>query len=385
MSSLSQRPSTSPAPSPARRSAALTSHSPHVAVRIRARQLLSQALFRDALIRQCKQSDRFEESFALVVVSVGPGDASSAWSQVTDALTACARTTDIVGWFEEGAALGVIRSLPEAEAYETSPNLQTVFERELARRMPDTSVRYFVRAEVFAPKVGTSARPLIDLIERHNDKSNRPRQVAKRAIDIAGSATLLMLSSPALLVIGALVKLTSDGPVLFKQERVGQRAKPFTMLKFRTMEANAAHDFHQQFVSECIRSGPASGSIKAPVFQLVADPRVTRLGHFLRRASLDELPQFWNVLKGDMSLVGPRPPLPYEVKVYKSWHWHRVLDAKPGITGLWQVTGRNRTTFDEMVRLDLRYAKHPSLWADLKILLATPRAVITGSGQLEGR
>jgi lipopolysaccharide/colanic/teichoic acid biosynthesis glycosyltransferase len=116
------------------------------------------------------------------------------------------------------------------------------------------------------------------------------------------------------------------------------------------------------------------------VFKIVDDPRVTSIGHFLRKSSLDEFPQFWNVLKGDMSLVGPRPPLVYEVAKYKRWHRRRVLEAKPGITGLWQVTGRSRTTFDEMVRLDLRYARSHSVWTDLKILLATPRAVISGKG-----
>jgi lipopolysaccharide/colanic/teichoic acid biosynthesis glycosyltransferase len=113
---------------------------------------------------------------------------------------------------------------------------------------------------------------------------------------------------------------------------------------------------------------------------MMNDPRVTPIGHFLRKTSLDELPQLWNVLRGDMSLVGPRPPVPYEVEQYKPWHCRRVVDAKPGITGLWQVTGRSRTTFDEMVRLDLRYARTQSLWTDIKILLATPAAVIAGKG-----
>jgi lipopolysaccharide/colanic/teichoic acid biosynthesis glycosyltransferase len=116
------------------------------------------------------------------------------------------------------------------------------------------------------------------------------------------------------------------------------------------------------------------------VFKLVNDPRVTSVGHFLRRSSLDELPQFLNVLRGDMSLVGPRPPVPYEVERYKSWHVRRLYEAKPGITGLWQVKGRSRTTFDEMVRLDLQYARKRSLWEDIKILLATPRAVVSGKG-----
>jgi len=115
-------------------------------------------------------------------------------------------------------------------------------------------------------------------------------------------------------------------------------------------------------------------------FKIVNDERVTSIGRFLRRSSLDEFPQFWNVLKGDMSLVGPRPPIPYEVARYNRWHRRRVLEAKPGITGLWQVAGRSRTTFDEMVRMDLRYAKDHSVLTDLAILLATPRAVISGKG-----
>jgi lipopolysaccharide/colanic/teichoic acid biosynthesis glycosyltransferase len=204
----------------------------------------------------------------------------------------------------------------------------------------------------------------------------------KRALDIAGSGALLLATSPVLLVIATLVKLTSKGPVFFRQQRIGEKAQPFDMLKFRTMRVDASDELHKAYVSQFIR-GKVAGSedgTAAPVFKIVADPRITKIGHFLRRASLDELPQFWNVLKGEMSLVGPRPPLPYEVKIYEMWHWRRVLEAKPGITGLWQVTGRSRTTFDDMVRLDLRYARDQSIWSDLKILMATPRAVIMGKG-----
>jgi lipopolysaccharide/colanic/teichoic acid biosynthesis glycosyltransferase len=152
------------------------------------------------------------------------------------------------------------------------------------------------------------------------------------------------------------------------------------MFKFRTMHVNADSGIHQQYFKSFIHSSRPSASSENVVFKIVDDPRVTPVGHFLRKSSLDEFPQFWNVLKGDMSLVGPRPPLAYEVAQYKRWHRRRVLDAKPGITGLWQVTGRSRTTFDEMVRLDLRYAKNWSVWMDLKILLATPRAVMSGRG-----
>jgi lipopolysaccharide/colanic/teichoic acid biosynthesis glycosyltransferase len=147
------------------------------------------------------------------------------------------------------------------------------------------------------------------------------------------------------------------------------------------MNANADHSLHRDYVSWFIKSsGQRQNGNNTGLFKLADDPRVTPVGRVLRKTSLDELPQFINVLRGEMSLVGPRPPLPYELEQYKFWHRRRVLDVKPGITGLWQVTGRSRTTFDEMVRLDLQYARTASLWIDIKILLATPRAVISGRG-----
>jgi lipopolysaccharide/colanic/teichoic acid biosynthesis glycosyltransferase len=206
------------------------------------------------------------------------------------------------------------------------------------------------------------------------------RDVLKRLLDIAGSAALLALLSPVFLVIAALIKVSSKGPVLFRQPRVGQCGRRFTMFKFRTMHVNADEAVHQQYVARFIESGATATATSDKVFKIVDDPRVTPLGHFLRRSSLDELPQFWNVFRGEMSLVGPRPPLAYEVQRYKRWHLRRLWEAKPGITGLWQVKGRSRTTFDEMVRLDLQYAKTHSLWTDIKILLATPLAVVSGKG-----
>jgi lipopolysaccharide/colanic/teichoic acid biosynthesis glycosyltransferase len=169
--------------------------------------------------------------------------------------------------------------------------------------------------------------------------------------------------------------------VLFKQTRIGQRGQKFQMLKFRSMRPNAGSAIHQDYVTWFINSsGKQPAGTDSGVFKITNDPRITPIGRILRNTSLDELPQFLNVLMGQMSLVGPRPPVPYEVEQYKPWHCRRLLEAKPGITGLWQVTGRSRTTFDEMVRLDLRYARSYSLWMDIRILLATPKAVISGKG-----
>jgi lipopolysaccharide/colanic/teichoic acid biosynthesis glycosyltransferase len=199
----------------------------------------------------------------------------------------------------------------------------------------------------------------------------------KRALDIGGSLLMLLLCAPLMLAIALAVKLTSPGPVLFRQRRVGHYGVLFTFLKFRTMYRGNDVKIHQEFVTRYIKGEIAPVSTQ---YKLTSDPRVTRLGALLRKTSLDELPQLLNVLLGDMSLVGPRPPIPYELEYYQLWHRRRVLDVKPGITGLWQVTGRSRVTFDDMVRLDLRYVRHWSLWLDLRILLVTPRAVLSGTG-----
>jgi lipopolysaccharide/colanic/teichoic acid biosynthesis glycosyltransferase len=184
-------------------------------------------------------------------------------------------------------------------------------------------------------------------------------------------------------LISAAIKATSEGPVLFRQRRVGQYGQHFTFLKFRSMHANNDHSVHKEFITQFITSraqGERSPTNGDKIYKLPNDKRVTRVGRFLRKTSLDELPQFFNVLIGDMSLVGPRPPIPYELAAYQTWHRRRVLEVKPGITGLWQVTGRSRVKFDEMVRLDLRYATSWSPWLDLKILLRTPLAVVKGTG-----
>jgi lipopolysaccharide/colanic/teichoic acid biosynthesis glycosyltransferase len=160
---------------------------------------------------------------------------------------------------------------------------------------------------------------------------------------------------------------------------VGQYGHRFEFLKFRSMHVGNNNAIHKEFVKNLI-TGAAESAAQNKVYKLTNDPRITPIGHFLRRSSLDELPQFFNVLTGQMSLVGPRPPIPYEVEVYEMWHRRRLLAVKPGITGLWQVQGRSRTTFDEMVRLDLQYARTWSVWMDLRILLQTPRAMVSGDG-----
>jgi lipopolysaccharide/colanic/teichoic acid biosynthesis glycosyltransferase len=186
-----------------------------------------------------------------------------------------------------------------------------------------------------------------------------------------------------MIMIAVAIKLTSKGPVLFKQERYGHLGKPFIFLKFRTMHINSDSSIHENYVKKLIngQNGEINkGTEDKPVYKMSDDPRVTKIGGFLRASSLDELPQFINVFKGDMSLIGPRPPIQYEVNEYKGWQYRRILEAKPGITGLWQVSGRNSTTFDEMVKLDIEYAQNVSFLLDLKILFKTIKAVLSTKG-----
>jgi lipopolysaccharide/colanic/teichoic acid biosynthesis glycosyltransferase len=202
-------------------------------------------------------------------------------------------------------------------------------------------------------------------------------------MDIVGSVLALLLFAPVFLAIALAIRLTSKGPVFFRQKRVGQSGEEFTFLKFRTMHVNNDPRIHQEYVRQLIagtaQRHPGNGNGEC-VYKLTKDSRITRVGRFLRRTSLDELPQFLNVLRGEMALVGPRPATAYEVEAYDTWHRRRIFEAKPGITGLWQVSGRSRVNFDEMVRLDLQYARTWSPWVDLKILMRTPAAVFFGDG-----
>jgi lipopolysaccharide/colanic/teichoic acid biosynthesis glycosyltransferase len=213
----------------------------------------------------------------------------------------------------------------------------------------------------------------------------------KRWVDVILAAALLLLLCPLLLCISVAIALDSSGPVIFEQERVGSRRRragkaewegqAFTLYKFRTMAHNADQTVHRAFIKAFVQgqvNGGQDGTHRAP-FKLTHDHRVTGVGKFLRKTSLDELPQLYNVLKGDMSLVGPRPVPIYEVEQYKSWHWER-LAVTPGLTGLWQVRGRSAVSYDEMIRMDLDYVAHQSTWLDVQILLMTIPAVLAGRG-----
>jgi lipopolysaccharide/colanic/teichoic acid biosynthesis glycosyltransferase len=358
----------------------------------RRRHILDEDLFRRVLTRERYRSDRSGRPFVLLLVAVRDDrapDSSSRGDAAILALTAATRATDVAGWYAGRAVMGVIVSeIGAADPLGTGEAIEARFGRELAKWPDaDTASGVSIRLHVY-PEPRRPGEKAFWPLDRPLYPELRPRRArwtvydaSKRGLDIFGSATLLLLLSPLLVLIAALVKWSSSGSVLFRQERIGHAMKPYSMLKFRTMHSGADSRLHHEFVSSFIKArGQVHDPGKNEPFKLTNDPRVTPLGRALRSTSLDELPQLWNVLRGDMSLVGPRPPLPYELEHYEPWHRRRVLEAKPGITGLWQVVGRSRTTFDEMVRLDLRYVRTRSLWTDIRILLATPAAVVSGKG-----
>lgn len=233
---------------------------------------------------------------------------------------------------------------------------------------------------VLPQKTSVEQLGVLPMVRLFREPLSDAERLVKRLSDIAISAIALAVFSPVWLIISLLIKFDSRGAILFKQERVGMDGRIFLCYKFRTMKSDADDRIHREAYLKNIEGAQEAnaGDDEKPVFGKVKnDPRITKIGKILRRTSLDELPQFLNVLKGDMSIVGPRPPIPYEVENYELWHRKR-LDMKPGITGLWQVSGRNRLTFDEMVRIDIFYIENWSLWLDLKIILLTLPAMLRG-------
>lgn len=357
-------------------------------------EILGEEAFRSQLLMERRRAERSRKPFALMLLNAqtpAQNETDNEWlAYVASIVLKSVRETDFVGWYKNGEILGVIFTEINLENRESiteifHSKISSVFQAELSGELRS---KLAVTVHVFPESWSQDgAKPVADSRLYPDLSANEPRKraqiIGKRMLDIIASSALLFLLSPLLAMIALAIKLTSKGPSLFQQERLGQFASRFKCLKFRTMYSNNDPKIHKEYVQRYI-SGQAAGedsnSGNGNVYKITNDPRVTPIGRFLRKTSMDELPQLWNVLTGNMSLVGPRPPVPYEFQVYDVWHRRRVLEIKPGVTGLWQVYGRSRTCFDDMVRMDLRYCNSWSLWLDLKILLATPRAVFGGDG-----
>jgi lipopolysaccharide/colanic/teichoic acid biosynthesis glycosyltransferase len=357
-------------------------------------EVLTETTFHALLTHERRRAERSRKPFVLMLLEMHASQAKSVGAsfseRVKSAIAGATRETDLIGWYEEGRILAVIfaelnveENLPVAEL------LRSKIEAALRDSVgTKAAARIIITTHIFPEswnQNGTERAADLKLYPDLSEKASKKRLpiVVKRAIDVLGSALLLLILSPIMAAIVLAIKLTSKGPVIFEQERLGQFGAKFKCLKFRTMYTDNDPKIHREYVQNFIagQAKVANSNCNQPiVYKLTNDPRVTPVGGFLRKTSLDEFPQFWNVLRGEMSLVGPRPPVTYEFEMYDYWHRRRVLELKPGVTGLWQVNGRSRTCFDDMVRLDLRYSQTWSLWLDFKILLATPLAVVAGDG-----
>jgi len=359
------------------------------------RGTVSEEVFQRMISLERKRSERSRKPFLLMLVDMGDNHRPSerltrGLGSILAAVSAATRETDVVGWFKNGHTIGVMFT-------EISMEDRVTILGTMITRVSDT-LKGTLSSEQFSQvnlsfhlfpedwEDGEQRLPPNSVLYPDLEKREEARKlssVVKRVMDIVGSLVALLVLSPVFLVVALGVKLSSEGPVFFQQKRIGRHGIPFVFLKFRSMQVNNDAAKHKEYVQQLIAGKadkqPSNGNGNG-VYKMTSDPRVTRIGAFLRRTSLDELPQFINVLKGEMSLVGPRPPIPYEVEAYDFWHRRRLLEARPGITGLWQVNGRSRVKFDDMVRLDLRYARTWSPWMDLKILLRTPAAVVLGEG-----
>ena len=351
--------------------------------------LLDELSFKRMLALERKRADRSKRSFALITLEV---EGLKTEGKILDpvltdmafsALSNCLRETDVIGWHTRDSIFGVIltefgefslEKVLNSIRRKVEKELREVFDEGIYRKMKlefhvypasnsDLSRETFNR--IFYPEVLAS------------DLHYKTSSIAKRTLDLAVSLLLLPFLAPLMAVLAGLVKLTSEGPAFYTQTRLGQLNKEFTLYKFRSMYVNSGTDVHEAYIDQFIKGQAENDS---GVYKLTSDSRITPVGKFLRKLSLDELPQFINVLKGDISVAGPRPPLPYEMEKYDIWHKARVLEVKPGLTGLWQVETRNQTTFDDMVRMDLRYARGWSIWKDIKLILKTPWAMFKGNG-----
>ena len=356
-------------------------------------EVLNEEMFKRKIAIERKRTERCKDPFLLMLLQADAHSDSKrggkSLENVLAALLPATRETDVIGWYKDQTVIGVM--FTGLAVCDKSTVLSIILKRVSTALRKELTFEQFSQISIsfhFFPDDwdhNESGRPgnltLYPDLERL-EKNKRLGFGVKRIIDVVGSVLLLGACAPLFLVIAAAIKASSKGPVLFKQPRVGRNGTLFTFLKFRSMYVNNDQSEHKDYVTKLIAGNAERISLNGTgdgVYKLANDRRITPIGRLLRRSSLDELPQFLNVLRGDMSLVGPRPPIPYELANYETWHRRRLMQVKPGITGSWQVGGRNRIPFDDMVRLDLHYATYWTPLLDLKILMRTPGAVIKGA------
>ncbi|MBI1911407.1 MAG: sugar transferase [Deltaproteobacteria bacterium] len=349
--------------------------------------------FHEMVYLERKRAERSGKSFLLMLLDLEnilyEPSAKEIIKGIGYAINTTTREVDIKGWYKCNGIIGVI--FTDVKTDEAEPIKQKIF--TALTNLPALSSTLFNRLKIsfhLFPEEsgGDKSLPLDfklypDLLKKKENKKNS--FLIKRVMDVFGAFIGLIIFSPFFIAVPVIIKLTSKGPVFFRQTRIGEYGKPFVFLKFRSMYVGSSEKIHTEYIKKLIReqkeySLGGNHGAEEKIYKIKDDPRITPLGRILRKTSLDELPQFFNVIKGDMSLVGPRPPIPYELENYMAWHRRRILDVKPGITGLWQVKGRSSTTFNDMVRMDIRYIDEWSIWLDIKLLFLTPFSMLSSKG-----
>ncbi len=342
--------------------------------------------FHKVLLRERERSDRTGLPLSLFVFRENNHSFSNgSLGDLVDILHKRVRLTDEIGWYDKFRVGLILPQTGLKNAMKFSEDLQELLKRRTLSYDYEIFIYPAPLSKNFQNVSGleNDSPPGIGEDDRHSPIENSMVAIHhpfhkypfwKRLFDFAGALAGLIFFSPLFLMIATAIKIMSPGPSLFRQVRIGYHGKPFTLLKFRTMHCDSESFPHEQYLEDLIQSG-GKRMVKLDESD---DPRIFAFGKILRKTCLDELPQLVNVLRGEMSLVGPRPCLPYEAKKYHLWHTKR-FDAMPGLTGLWQVSGKNNTTFNEMVRLDIEYGRRKSLWLDLKIIVKTIPALITDS------
>lgn len=359
------------------------------------KDFVSEESFRTLVSVERKRTERSKKTFMVMLLDVSfiedgmvkneldNTSALNALNCILQSIYSVTRDIDIKGWQERGKTIGIL--FTEISANSKNKILEKVKNSLIQNIFPEYVSKIGITCTCY-PVDNVTEDGKMEIL--YPDPSKGPakkkfRLAAKRVIDIFGSVFGLLVFSPVFFLAPILIRLTSKGPVFFRQERVGKGGKVFKIFKFRTMTVSNDSSQHQEFIEKYIKGEPCgivdeeTGSV---VYKIKNDSRVTKIGKFLRKTSLDEVPQFLNVLLGDMTLVGPRPPIPYEVEKYDLWHKRRVYEAKPGITGYWQVYGRSSTNFDSMCRMDLQYIAHQSTLRDLKYIVKTLVVLLTAKG-----
>jgi exopolysaccharide biosynthesis polyprenyl glycosylphosphotransferase len=345
---------------------------------LRTGEILSKEHFLSQLRREKLRTDRSGAPLSIAMFTCEAGERSV--MELVELLRSRKRETDVLGHLEDNI-VGVL--LPDTNEHGAARLTEKILSQ--AGDLPLSATTRTYPDHLFEALISDNQAPgdLFPFVQHETRGPSRYGSIAKRGLDLFGASLAIVLALPVMAAIACAVALSSPGPIIFRQIRLGKGGAPFVFYKFRSMRCDADDRIHREYVANLIQGNLAQinqGDAEKPLYKLKRDPRVTAVGRIIRKTSLDELPQLFNVLKGEMSLVGPRPPVPYEVEKYQSWHLRRILEVKPGITGLWQVEGRSRASFDEMVRLDLRYVRESSFAFDLRILLKTVRVVLVGDG-----